>query len=195
MTADVLHERLGQLVRRKYSRRKTARTLKVALQRRIPAILVTDGVLKPCFRKYETKKQLKAVGSMRGRGASALRRVGRAERRSRGICNAGPNTARNSEVCVPEDTTPTKLFTSMQGGALQHLPVPGIEDAPAWAYMVLRRLCLLQKCIRLCEEEKCVVLVSKLYDALAVPVYRKRWATWFEPFALNSVEYAKSIQV
>jgi hypothetical protein len=52
LTAFEFNRRYGAMVRRKYSTYKTPRLLRRALARRIPPIIVTDGVLKHWYSKY-----------------------------------------------------------------------------------------------------------------------------------------------
>ena len=56
LTAAEFNRRYGSLVRRKYSKCRTARILRLVLARRVPPIFVTDGVLKYWFQKYVRRR-------------------------------------------------------------------------------------------------------------------------------------------
>ena len=128
---------------------RTARTLKNALLRRIPRVVVTDGVLKHWFRLY-----VNAAPSVMGNGLCT--QCGR-----RNVYNAG-------------DNAPARLLAALYGPDLGSSIIPTRADAPQWACMLRRRLSLLQQTINQCEAEK-ANLVSKLFDAPATRPSR-RWA-------------------
>ena len=153
LDAHVFEHRYGTLVRDKYKEYRTARTLKKALRRRVPRIVVTDGVLKHWFRLY-----VNAAPPTEGNGICA--QCGR-----RGVSDRG-------------DNAPAQLLGALPGGHLVSSSIPTRHDAPRWACMIRRRLSLLQRIIKVSEDEK-AALVSKLYDAPApeaqAPLSR-RWA-------------------
>ena len=73
---------------------------------------------------------------------------------------------------------PARLLGALPGGHLASSRIPTRDDAPRWACMIRRRLSLLQRIIKVSEDEK-AMLVAKLFDApapeLPVPLSR-RWA-------------------
>ena len=148
--AKVFEERHGALVRKKYGKFRTARSLKMALRRRIPSIIVTDGVLKVWLRKYGMSKRVIS----RGRGSKALARLQKIERKyGRALLSSQ----------IPRQQCIADILEQVDGGGLRYMPRPPVDDTPAWASMVRRRVVFLELCIQACQQEK-TVLLDKLHE-------------------------------
>ena len=64
LTAELFHERYGELVSEHFAQHTTAYTLRIALSQRKPPIIVTDGMLKLWFAKYRLPADAITVDSL-----------------------------------------------------------------------------------------------------------------------------------
>ena len=64
LTAALFHERYGDLVSEHYAQHTAAYTLRIALSKRKPPIIVTDGMLKLWFAKYRVPSDAVSVDSL-----------------------------------------------------------------------------------------------------------------------------------
>ena len=147
--AAVFEQRHGALVRKKYAKSITTRTLRNALRRRIPSIIVTDGVLKVWLRKYGPRK----LAYLPGRDDKFMRRMKKKASAYRSSAASSPYRVQLVD----------EFLDQVDGAGLSRMPRPASDALPAYSCMLRRRINFLSMLLRTCEQER-GILLEKLCD-------------------------------
>ena len=180
--AAAFEQRHGALVRKRYRKCLSARTLRNALRRRIPSIVVTDGVLKVCGP---------------GRDDNLMRRLKKKE----SACRSSAASSSYRGVSHVDE-----LLEQVDGAGLRRMTRPAADALPAYACMLRRRITFLSMLQRTCEQEL-GILLEKLCDItregvgyegddvgrmeathLGISSSRRRWASGMLCPPVNSAE-------